>query len=465
MPTLTSLLHVGASGLRAATLGVNVTSQNATNANTVGYTRRAVMQSPVPGPPEGGNGVATQGPRRIVDRFVERRLLGATSANTDAVSYRRLAEAANFVFTEGQGAITSALETLEASLRSAASEPGDTGRRRVVLTQAGLLAESFRNASNDLVKAREEADKRIAEAAEEVNQITAAIDLLQREIRKAEVTGVEASDLRDQRDQKVRELAALLPVAILDGPFGTVGVTLAGGRSLVNAEGGTLQLRTDVDPATNRRVVLAEVSGADVDITSEITSGEIGGLVAARDGVLQQAEVDLDQLAFDVAGALNAAQSAGFGLDGATGRNLYTPLAGVSGAARSLVLDPAVAGTPEALGFATDPTQLPGDNRGALALTDVFSTAFARGGTATPGGALATMVTQVGSAIQAADTEVSRSDAQLAQVKSLRDSVSATNSDDEMVSLMSYQRAYEASLRVVAAADEMLQQLVQLGAR
>jgi flagellar hook-associated protein 1 FlgK len=66
---------------------------------------------------------------------------------------------------------------------------------------------------------------------------------------------------------------------------------------------------------------------------------------------------------------------------------------------------------------------------------------------------------------QAADTEVSRSDAQLAQVKSLRDSVSATNSDDEMVSLMSYQRAYEASLRVVAAADEMLQQLVQLGAR
>jgi flagellar hook-associated protein 1 FlgK len=233
----------------------------------------------------------------------------------------------------------------------------------------------------------------------------------------------------------------------------------------VNAEGGVTALSTATDPLTGHVVVRARSSGVDLDVTSEIDGGDIGGLLAAQGGVLRQAEEDLDQLAFDVAGALNAAHAAGVGLDGVSGRNLFSPVAAVSGAARALAIDPAVSGTPTALGLALDPTLLPGDNRGALALIDVFSTAFARGGTTTPGGAVAAMVADVGTAIQAADTDVARRDSQLAQVNALRDSVSGTNSDDEMVALMSYQRAYEASLRVVAAADEMLQQLVQLGAR
>ncbi|MBN8616906.1 MAG: hypothetical protein J0L92_40360, partial [Deltaproteobacteria bacterium] len=82
--TVQSLLHVGASGMRAATLGVNVAAQNATNVATEGYSRRSVRQEPLPGPPSGGRGVRTEGPVRTVDRFVERRLLGATSAHAEA---------------------------------------------------------------------------------------------------------------------------------------------------------------------------------------------------------------------------------------------------------------------------------------------------------------------------------------------------------------------------------------------
>jgi flagellar hook-associated protein FlgK len=73
----------------------------------------------------------------------------------------------------------------------------------------------------------------------QVNRLSAEIDRLQREIRKSEVDGVEASDLRDQRDARIRELSNLVPTSVHEGPNGSLAVLLGGGHALVHAEGGT----------------------------------------------------------------------------------------------------------------------------------------------------------------------------------------------------------------------------------
>lgn len=465
MSSINSLLHVGASGLRAATMGVNVTSQNAMNAATPGYSRRAVLQNPVPGPPDGGGGVEAKGPQRIVDRFLEKRMLGATGASAEASARRDLSEVANFALSEGAGAIGSALDGLESALRASSASPGDRGKRSAVLAQASSLGIAFRGASLQITNARKEADHRIEESVAQVNRLSSEIDRLQREMRKAEVTGVEASDLRDQRDARIRELARLVPATVHEGLNGSVSVLLAGGRSLVSSEGNVGELSTTVDATSGNVVVRMRSAGGDDDVTAELETGTIGGLIHARDGVLEDAQNDLDELAFDVAGALNAAHAAGFGLDGGSGRNLFSVSATPAGAAASLTLDPSMVNAPEALAAALDPSLVPGDNRGLLAVIDVFSTPVATGGTETPNGALASLVSRTGTSIERADADVAYADANLTQVSTLRDAVSGTSSDDEMVALMSYQRAYEASLRVVQAADDMLSQLVQLGQR
>jgi flagellar hook-associated protein 1 FlgK len=56
-----------------------------------------------------------------------------------------------------------------------------------------------------------------------------------------------------------------------------------------------------------------------------------------------------------------------------------------------------------------------------------------------------------------------QTDGTVAQMDALRESVSGVSSDDEMISLMRYQRAYQASLRVVETADQMMQELLRLG--
>ena len=50
-----------------------------------------------------------------------------------------------------------------------------------------------------------------------------------------------------------------------------------------------------------------------------------------------------------------------------------------------------------------------------------------------------------------------------AQVTAFRDQISGVSLDEEALNLMQYQRAYEASARMVTVLDEMLQTAVNLG--
>jgi flagellar hook-associated protein 1 FlgK len=66
-------------------------------------------------------------------------------------------------------------------------------------------------------------------------------------------------------------------------------------------------------------------------------------------------------------------------------------------------------------------------------------------------------------ALRSALDRQTQASATLTQVDSMRESATGVSSDDEMISLMRYQRAYQASLRVIETADQMMQQLLSIG--
>jgi flagellar hook-associated protein FlgK len=83
-------------------------------------------------------------------------------------------------------------------------------------------------------------------------------------------------------------------------------------------------------------------------------------------------------------------------------------------------------------------------------------------GSRTASEALSDLVASVGRAVDGAQRDATLLESARAQAWSMRESISGVNSDDEMISLTQYQRAYEASLKVVQTADEMLQELLQM---
>ena len=51
-------------------------------------------------------------------------------------------------------------------------------------------------------------------------------------------------------------------------------------------------------------------------------------------------------------------------------------------------------------------------------------------------------------------------DSVAAQVASMRESVSGVSLEEEMIALTKYQRAYEASAKVISTVDQLLQELM-----
>lgn len=452
------ILNTGRTGMTAHSYATGVTAQNAENATTAGYSRRLARLENV-APPQGG--VRARGARRVVDPFINKRLLGAGSGAGYGEAKASALGVLDHVFADGPGDLGERIGAFEAGLVELSTHPSEGGTRASVLARAEALADAFNGAAAELRGARSEINDRIVGEVDAINASAARIADLGSQITRAEIGGQEASDLRDLRDQELRSLAERAPITVIEGEHGSMNVLLAGSVSLVDEDHRAHALRAPIDPGSGDVVITRQEVGVDRDVSSLFTSGSVGGMIDARDGALNDAESALDQLAFDFAGAYNTAHQAGVGLDGVGGRDLFD--AGVvDGAAARFGVSADVAGLPDNIAAATDPLAVDGDNRGALALVDLASDPFARGGTETAVGGYARIVADAGAGVRAALDGADTAAAALSQVSALREGISGVSTDDEMVTLMELQRGYQATLKVIQTADEMLESLINL---
>ncbi|MEM6960605.1 MAG: flagellar hook-associated protein FlgK [Myxococcota bacterium] len=461
MTTVFGILNLGANGMRSHAFGTQVSSQNASNVGTEGYSRRLAHIDPIAAQSP-GLGSRAVGQKRVIDPYIERRLLGARSMMGESSARAEALRPLDEAFGDEAGNLADALDAFENAIADLSSDPSDLTRRNSVLTLAEQLAYSFRATSDFLTQRREDINGRIEDEVADLNGKLEEIARLGQEIAKTELSELEASDLRDRRDQLVREVADVVPVTVLEQEDGPIQLLLGGGQSLVTADGSVHPLSTQRNPATSNVDVFRISAGVQENVASSLTSGQLSGWIDARDGGLTSAQNALDQLAFDFTTAYNGTHSAGYGLDGITGRNLFETIGTTSSAASQVQISSAVDGVPEALAAATDPTLLPGDNRNALDLQALATNSIALGSTATAGEALRELIGDAGVTVSDALFREEASESALEQVSTLRESVSGASTDEEMVNLMQFQRSYQTSLQVIQTADEMLAELINL---
>lgn len=451
--SLISLLNTGTIGMNASQMGTQVAANNLSNVGTEGYSRQQVSVRPE------GSLTDKGGPKRLVEPFVERRLLSARSASGEASAESLALQPLDTIFAEGDGGLGTSIDRFQASLQELSSRPNDISVREQVLARAGNVATAFQNASAGLNQARADANQRVVGAVDEVNQRLHQISSLSTQISKAEVTGTQASEMRDQRDQLVREVAERVPVTTVEGDAGQFSLLLAGSQALVSPDGKVSELSVTSTSGDVRVSKMA--AGIGVDVTNLLSSGSVGGQIKARDGALKQVQQKLDQTAYDFQEQYNQVHAAGVALDGTAGRNLFEPASSVSGAAAQMAVSADVLGNPANVAAATDAAALPSDNRGALALT-MLTTSPMGGSGMTVTEALASLTGSAGMAVQNAQQSESFASGALEQVTALRESMSGVSSDEEMVSMMRYQRSYEASLQIIQVADQMMGELMNL---
>lgn len=463
MGDLVSILNAAASSM-SAQRGVTATaSHNVSNANTPGYSRQtAVLQALEPADQVGGvyfgRGAGIETVVQARDRFLEaqmpRSLASAaqSSAESDALqAYHGLDPAAS-------GGLGDALAGFYSALRALAQNPGEAGHRQVFLGAARGLARSFNATSTGIESARTALDVQARGLISQINQEAKAVADLNGQVQAASGGGQPPNDLLDLRQRHLDKLAELTggtPVATAEG---YVNVALQGGLSLVaGTHAGTLSVAPDPANGNHLAVSLTFADGVgQATLGARDLGGSLAGTLAARDGALLRSAGAVDQLAFDLAGAVNAVHAQGFGLDGSTGLALFDTGGAVAGAAAHLavaVTDPAQLATAAAPGA-------PGDSGNANALLATEAQPLAGGQDAQT--RLSTTISEFGSAAEAAKATRAQDAAVKGQLSAMRESASGVSIDEEMVIMQAAQRAYEAIAKVIQTVDQMMQTLLTI---
>jgi len=329
---LDGLLDIGKSALSAAQQALTVTGHNVANVNTPGYSRQEAVlieRSPVNGNPgQVGTGVQVIQIRRIVDNFINRELTESHEVLGDlSITRDQLFQIQNIFSDSNNQGIGAQLNEFFKSLQDVAASPADVTPRSVLLAKSALLTNSITQVAGELSARRTSVDDQVKQAISEINSLTAQVADLNNKIVSAEITGQNANDVRDQRDQAINELAKRIDISVIAGANGALSVFV--GRGQVVVENNMSRNLVAVESLDNGGLVNVQYdtgSTRSSDITSLISGGRIGGLLAIRDAIIPGLQTSFDKLSASLVNEVNQLHRQGYGLDGSTGLDFFSPL-------------------------------------------------------------------------------------------------------------------------------------------
>jgi len=448
------ILGIAADGMAAQATALASTGQNMANATTPGYVRRvAVLETQRVGVVESFRVASTE---RAFDVFSFAALTVETGRQGGASARAQALAATEAALDLGADALGQTVADFFASWNDLASHPEDATVRATVVARSNEIAERFASTSTRIQSQRREL---LETSTAQANMASAAfrrIADLNGAVARGRALGADVSELLDERGRQVQLVSKVVGARSIEDESGGA-LVFVGGVAVVNGtDASTVSVAVD---AADQLSVRVDRGGTLVDVTSRVSAGELSGVLRARDGDLATSLSELDSLAFAFAQSVNTAHAAGFGLDGLGGRSLFLPLGAAPGAAASLAVDPVIVADPGRLAASGSAAGVPGDGAAAHVLAGLASSPFAA--SPTPGDAFAAWFGSLGLRVQSASREADVGEARMVQARILHESRVGVSLDEESTKLSQFQRAYEASARVLRVADELFETLLR----
>jgi flagellar hook-associated protein 1 FlgK len=453
MSSLNASLATALSGLIAEQGALAATTNNVANVNTPGYSRETpvlVASDPVTvSPLTFGTGVTLQSVQSIRDPILESQIQQQTQGQGQFSALSTALQQTQVNFSTSSGDIGTSISNFFESINQLSTNPADLSLRQGVLTAAGNLAASFNSTADNLSQQRSSLDLSVVQTVGQINQLTQQIAQLNGQVSNLQNVGENAGTFIDQRQQAIDQLSSLVDVSVIPSD-NTLTLTTANGAPLVAGQQ-SFQLQTQTNASG-----LHDIYSQGNDITSQITSGQLGGTLEARDQQIPAIQSQLDTLASGLATAVNTVQAAGFDLNGIAGTNLFNapPASGV-GAAASLSV------------AITDPSLIAASSDGSAGSDGNAEAMYALSSQGIIGGQSPTdyysgVVFNVGNATANAGAEENASGLVLQQLNDQRSSVSGVSLDEEAANMVQYQDAYSASAQVITTINDMMYAVIQM---
>jgi flagellar hook-associated protein 1 len=324
---VSTLFGIDVSALLAFQQAINVTSNNVANASTPGYDEESIeLGEMTPQVTDGamiGAGVQVNGVTRAFSQTATNQLNNSQAALGQLNSLQNYTTQIDNLFGTTAAGLTTALQNYYNGWSSVADDPTSASSRQALLGDANALAANINSTSTQLNEMNSDINTRITGDVQQINSIASSISALNVQIESNQGTGQAPNSLLDQRDQLVSNLSQLVGVSTTTNSNGSLNVFIGNGEPLV-VDGTTTTLSTIPNQFNASQLEIGSSASNGNSISSQITSGDLGGLLTARTQAVDPAINQLGQIATAVAQSTNSQQAAGLDLNGQLGQALFS---------------------------------------------------------------------------------------------------------------------------------------------
>lgn len=470
-----SILNTARSGMAAQQLAVQIASQNVSNAQTEGYSRQrvelATKLSTVYPYGTVGTGVDVVGITRARDTMLDATFRANTGARSQSEATSTALSQIQSVFGEpSDSGLAATLDAFWSSWNDLANDPTSGSAKAAVRAAGATVAATLNRFASQIDQIADAHRVALGDAMTEVNTLSRQVADYNNQIVSAESNGNQAGDLRDARDRLLDRLSALTGSTTVERSNGSVAVFVAGRMLIDGTTAKTIVSAGGTPPSVT-------FSGTSTEITG--IGGKIGAEIEVAGTHIPAVMAQLDALASTLVKTTNAIHTTGKAYSGsppvgvaagnffemaspASATDPYLTARGISLASTLTGADKVAASSAAAAG--------PGDNsvanamaalrNGSVAVASAGGTSY---GTASIGGFFSQIVGDVASSVKSAEDDAAVQKTLSEHAEARRQSVSGVSTDEELVSIIQHQHAYQAAARLVSVVDDMMQTLIDLG--
>jgi len=315
---------IGLSGFEAAQKALDTIGNNIANAATEGYHRQRINLTPAYSSQVGslqlGGGVDVAGVTRMVDHYLEQELLRQQSSLGQVCqefSKLRTVESAFGELSAG-GGLSTVIDDFFNALQDLSAHPTEIIYQSQAVTAAETLGYRFRTLGEFLSTMETQIRLEAENTVEQINLLINRIAELNGDIGKIEITGGQANNLCDQRDQSITELSELINIETQNKEYGVVDVSAAEIPMVTSTSASGFDV--GLNEAGGLGISIAGVQKTPfahpTDYNIIVEGGELGGLLSLRNTLVSDVHDDLNDLASAIIQQINQYHVQGAGSEG-----------------------------------------------------------------------------------------------------------------------------------------------------
>lgn len=443
---------------------IGVSSNNVSNAGNTDYTRQRVVLASEANVNGQGTGVKVQDIQRVRQDILDSQIRKYQSSLSDAdTRSNALQQIESIVGEPSNTGLSKYITDFFNSWSELSANPNSAQLRLSVIQKAQNLSQRFKQTIDGFSEIQYSVQQQASSMVDEINSYLKGIRDLNLQVYDSEARGVQANELKDQRDAMIDKLSKLVNVSVQKNQNGAVQVNIGGTYGADQAGYNQFELK-------NINGQLRLVSSNDTSSAAVVNSGQFNALSDLFSNKIPGYVNNYQNLAATLAARVNELHMQGYTLSTTGASVTGVPFFGEVDSSGNIVntvvdgelkINSSILSNPGNIA-ASDTQGTDGNNNNSNKIAALINTSFPELNNLTFGDNYSAILNSIGLDKNQSNNDYQSGNAILQNLQTQKQSYSGVSIDEEMTNILKYQKSYDAAARMVKVADSMIQTLLDM---